>query len=63
MPTTRARQPAERRRRSSHLGCGAGLLVHHRDATIKYHALGDDYEHSRFIDHGDGFTVWYGHGV
>lgn len=29
------------------------------EATIKYHAWGDGYEHSRFIDHGDGFTVWY----
>lgn len=28
-------------------------------STIKYHAWGDGYEHSRFVDHGDGFTVWY----
>jgi NADPH-dependent 2,4-dienoyl-CoA reductase/sulfur reductase-like enzyme len=30
------------------------------DATVKYHAWGDGYEHSRMIDHADGFTVWYG---
>jgi 3-phenylpropionate/trans-cinnamate dioxygenase ferredoxin reductase component len=29
------------------------------DATLKYHAWGDGYEHSRLLDHGDGFTVWY----
>jgi 3-phenylpropionate/trans-cinnamate dioxygenase ferredoxin reductase component len=29
------------------------------EATIKYHAWGDGYEHSRFVEHGDGFTVWY----
>jgi NADPH-dependent 2,4-dienoyl-CoA reductase/sulfur reductase-like enzyme len=30
------------------------------DATVKYHAWGDGYEHCRMIDHADGFTVWYG---
>ena len=29
------------------------------DATLKYSAWGDGYEHSRIVDHGDGFTVWY----
>jgi 3-phenylpropionate/trans-cinnamate dioxygenase ferredoxin reductase component len=29
------------------------------DATLKYHAWGDGYHHSRTVDHGDGFTVWY----
>lgn len=29
------------------------------DATLKYHAWGDGYEHSGLLDHGDGFTVWY----
>ncbi|WP_077090315.1 NAD(P)/FAD-dependent oxidoreductase [Mycobacterium rhizamassiliense] len=29
------------------------------EATLKYHAWGGGYERSRFIDHGDGFTVWY----
>lgn len=27
--------------------------------TVKYHAWGDGYDHSRLVDHGDGFTVWY----
>jgi 3-phenylpropionate/trans-cinnamate dioxygenase ferredoxin reductase subunit len=29
------------------------------DATLKYHAWGDGYEHSELRDHADGFTVWY----
>jgi 3-phenylpropionate/trans-cinnamate dioxygenase ferredoxin reductase component len=29
------------------------------DATVKYHAWGDGYEHDRLLDRGDGFTVWY----
>jgi 3-phenylpropionate/trans-cinnamate dioxygenase ferredoxin reductase subunit len=29
------------------------------DATLKYHAWGDGYEHSRMLEHRDGFTVWY----
>lgn len=29
------------------------------DATLKYSAWGDGYTHSRMIEHGDGFTVWY----
>lgn len=29
------------------------------DATLKYSAWGDGYDHSRIIDHDDGFTVWY----
>jgi 3-phenylpropionate/trans-cinnamate dioxygenase ferredoxin reductase subunit len=29
------------------------------DATLKYHAWGDGYEHSRMAEHDDGFTVWY----
>jgi 3-phenylpropionate/trans-cinnamate dioxygenase ferredoxin reductase component len=29
------------------------------EATLKYHAWGDGYEHSRMLDHPDGFTVWY----
>ncbi|MBI3224511.1 MAG: NAD(P)/FAD-dependent oxidoreductase [Mycolicibacterium cosmeticum] len=29
------------------------------EATVKYHAWGDGYDHSRFLDRGDGFTVWY----
>lgn len=28
-------------------------------ATLKYHAWGDGYEHSRMVEHEDGFTVWY----
>ena len=30
------------------------------DATVKYHAWGDGYDHTRLIDHEDGFTAWYG---
>ena len=29
------------------------------EATLKYHAWGDGYEHARLIEHQDGFTVWY----
>ena len=29
------------------------------DATLKYHAWGDGFTHSRVIDYDDGFTVWY----
>ncbi|MEE6134822.1 FAD/NAD(P)-binding oxidoreductase [Mycobacterium sp. 050128] len=29
------------------------------DATLKYHAWGDGYEHSQLREHPDGFTVWY----
>ena len=29
------------------------------DATLKYHAWGDGYEHSRLVQHDNGFTVWY----
>ena len=29
------------------------------DATLKYHAWGDGYDDEHFVDHGDGFTVWY----
>jgi len=29
------------------------------EATLKYHAWGDGFERARFVDHGDGFTVWY----
>jgi NADPH-dependent 2,4-dienoyl-CoA reductase/sulfur reductase-like enzyme len=29
------------------------------DATVKYHAWGDGYDHTRLIDHGEGFTAWY----
>jgi 3-phenylpropionate/trans-cinnamate dioxygenase ferredoxin reductase subunit len=29
------------------------------EATLKYHAWGDGYEHSRMLEHRDGFTVWY----
>jgi NADPH-dependent 2,4-dienoyl-CoA reductase/sulfur reductase-like enzyme len=29
------------------------------DATVKYHAWGDGYDVSRFVEHGNGFTVWY----
>ena len=29
------------------------------DATLKYHAWGDGFTHSRVIDHDDGFTAWY----
>ena len=32
------------------------------DATVKYHAWGDGYDHSRLIDREDGFTVWYERG-
>ncbi|WP_428343102.1 NAD(P)/FAD-dependent oxidoreductase [Mycobacterium sp.] len=28
-------------------------------ATLKYHAWGDGFQRSRFIEHDDGFTVWY----
>jgi NAD(P)H-nitrite reductase large subunit len=34
------------------------------DTTLKYHAWGDGYEHSRMFDNEDGFTIWYeAHGV
>ena len=29
------------------------------DATVKYHAWGDGYEHDRSTQTGDGFSVWY----
>lgn len=29
------------------------------DATVKYHAWGDGFEHCRLVEHSDGFTVWY----
>jgi NADPH-dependent 2,4-dienoyl-CoA reductase/sulfur reductase-like enzyme len=29
------------------------------DATLKYHAWGDGFDDSRFIDRDDGFTAWY----
>ena len=30
------------------------------ESTLKYRAvIGPPYEHSRFVDHHDGFTVWY----
>ena len=29
------------------------------EATLKYHAWGDGFQRSRFIEHDDGFTVWY----
>ena len=27
--------------------------------TVKYHAWGDGYQHSRLLEPDDGFTVWY----
>jgi 3-phenylpropionate/trans-cinnamate dioxygenase ferredoxin reductase subunit len=29
------------------------------ESTLKYHAWGDGYQHSHFVPHDDGFTVWY----
>jgi len=29
------------------------------EATLKYHAWGDGFERFRFVEHDDGFTVWY----
>ncbi len=29
------------------------------EATLKYHAWGDGFDRAHFLDHGDGFTVWY----
>jgi NAD(P)H-nitrite reductase large subunit len=29
------------------------------DATLKYHAWGDGYDHDRLLERADGFTVWY----
>lgn len=29
------------------------------EADVKYHAWGDGYDDSRFVEHDDGFTVWY----
>jgi 3-phenylpropionate/trans-cinnamate dioxygenase ferredoxin reductase component len=29
------------------------------EATLKYHAWGDGFDRARFVDHDDGFTVWY----
>jgi 3-phenylpropionate/trans-cinnamate dioxygenase ferredoxin reductase component len=29
------------------------------EATLKYHAWGDGFARARFVDHDDGFTVWY----
>jgi 3-phenylpropionate/trans-cinnamate dioxygenase ferredoxin reductase component len=28
-------------------------------STLKYHAWGDGYQHSRLLDRKNGFTVWY----
>jgi 3-phenylpropionate/trans-cinnamate dioxygenase ferredoxin reductase component len=33
------------------------------DATVKYHAWGDGYAHTRFVDHSNGFTIWYSDGA
>lgn len=30
------------------------------DHTLKYSAWGDGFHSARMVDHGDGFTVWYG---
>lgn len=30
------------------------------EQTLKYSAWGDGHDESRLVDHGDGFTVWYG---
>jgi 3-phenylpropionate/trans-cinnamate dioxygenase ferredoxin reductase subunit len=29
------------------------------DATLKYHAWGDGFDRALFVEHSDGFTVWY----
>ena len=29
------------------------------DATVKYHAWGDGYQHSRLLKRENSFTVWY----
>jgi 3-phenylpropionate/trans-cinnamate dioxygenase ferredoxin reductase subunit len=29
------------------------------DATVKYHAWGDGYDHDRLLERTDGFVVWY----
>ena len=29
------------------------------DATVKYHAWGDNYQRSRLLERENGFTVWY----
>jgi 3-phenylpropionate/trans-cinnamate dioxygenase ferredoxin reductase component len=29
------------------------------NSTLKYHAWGDGYDESHFVQHDDGFTVWY----
>ena len=29
------------------------------ETTVKYHAWGDGYQHSRLLERDDGFTVWY----
>ena len=29
------------------------------EATLKYHAWGDGFDRAHFVDHSDGFTVWY----
>jgi NADPH-dependent 2,4-dienoyl-CoA reductase/sulfur reductase-like enzyme len=29
------------------------------DATVKYHAWGDGYDLAHFVEHANGFTVWY----
>jgi 3-phenylpropionate/trans-cinnamate dioxygenase ferredoxin reductase subunit len=29
------------------------------ESTLKYCGWGVDYEHCRFVEHGNGFTVWY----
>jgi 3-phenylpropionate/trans-cinnamate dioxygenase ferredoxin reductase component len=29
------------------------------ETTVKYHAWGDGYHHSRLVECDDGFTVWY----
>jgi NADPH-dependent 2,4-dienoyl-CoA reductase/sulfur reductase-like enzyme len=29
------------------------------DATLKYHAWGDGFDRALFVEHAEGFTVWY----
>ena len=29
------------------------------ESTLKYRGWGTDYEHSRLVEHHNGFTVWY----
>ena len=60
-PSTRARSPGDAAAGGDVGWDGVpGFWTTIGDATVKYHAWGDGYDHARLIDHEDGFTAWYG---